>query len=370
MKKPYEWISIASICVALAACGGGGDAPADAPSVTPQSSPQGKVAYDAYASPSGTFCTQTDLDVKLGEYCVEPTSSNARLAELSTYLLNPVEGKLVHFQTIGFGLYIDKDGRKTYKGMESRDLYVGKHKFTLEGNTYGPEDADFSGAQLGGAERNMHDMVTGGDLSRQLIFQTGYAEDFADLRRQNLTFDPQHERPQPIPNFDFWSTKIGLRTDWLDAPDETMLTYKGSVNMQGDMGGASVIDPATGRTLIIDSSVNCDVVATLDVKRGKIMVEVSACTSADVQMGATTAGFATAEWHFDVRKSVVKKGAFPTQVQLSNLDMNLHVDQAIADVTGGIYGSQARTLYIEGHGPNSAIVIIAMRTDARVPTNH
>ncbi|MBC7700188.1 hypothetical protein [Aquabacterium sp.] len=358
MKNQYKWIPVSALYMALAACGGG----SDAPPATPLANIQGKVAYDAYASPAGMLCANSTMGPGLEETCEEPTSSSVQIAQLNAYLLNPEDGKFVHFTTTGFNLLRDKNGIYTYGGMLSRDVYVGRHRFMLESNTYGPEEATFGPIGPG-----MHYMLAGGDTSRQLIFETGYAADFSELRRQNLTPEWQPGFSVPLINWDNWTAKLGLRSDWLDAPDETLLTYTGAVNIQGDTGRAGVINPETGGTVASDSSVDCDIDAVLDLKLSQIRVQINSCTSAVVEMGTTAATFDTTEWHFDVRKSVVSKGMLPIQVKVSNPGLQLSVDQTIADITGGIYGSQARTIYIEGHGANSAIRLIAMRPELLAP---
>lgn len=351
----YKIMLGAVMCASLAACGGGGEST----SATPMATPNGKTQYAAYAAPAGALCAQVSSDFQLNEYCVEPTSSTATPVVLQQYLLNP-SGKFVHFALPGFNITIDQTSRR-YLGMVTRDAYVGRGVIQLDGLTYGSQVRTWS------LTPDLYSLIADSANHQLTIDSNDTAVDWIQINRTNISSTSQPNNPAPALTWDSWSTVLGQLTDWTDAPDATTLTYTGSISIDGGPSGS--IDLPDGSNKERWATGSCDVTVTFDVRQGMLRVVPSQCSGSAADYGTTTVGSATNGGYleFSVRGSRVSPSyTWPTLLSVNNADLGVSVNaETIYDVAGGVFGSQAHSLYIEGHSTLAGFRLAATRVSGQ-----
>lgn len=335
----YKIMLGAAMCASLAACGGGGEST----SATPMATPNGKTQYAAYAAPAGALCAQVSNDFQLNEYCVEPTSSSATALVLQQYLLNP-SGRRVHFALPGFNITVDQTGRH-YLGMVTRDAYVGEGLIKLDSLTYGSQARTWS------LTPDLYALIADSTAHQLTIDSNDTAVDWIQINRTNISSTQDPNSAVTTLTWDTWNTVLGQLTDWTDAPDATTLTYAGSLSIDG--GPSGTIDLPDGSNKERWATGSCDVTVTFDVRLGVLRVVPSNCTGSAQDVGTTIVGTATTGGYleFSVRGSRISpRYTWPTQLSVSNSDLGVNVSgETVNDVTGGVFGSQAHSLYIEGH---------------------
>lgn len=351
--------------VLLSACGGGANPGAnpDAPAQTTSTGIEGKTQYPAYANPSGPLCEKKLETIGREQYCIEPTSSSIGLLELKELLLAP-DGPLVHFSLKGLNLYYeahrgnpDAPSGTTqwpdlphFRGMSSKDVYVGQGTMRFEGWLVDDFDNLYTnGHEASELTPNVYSFEASPVKHATLNFNNAFG--MVMLERLNSSGEP------PTPGdptsgwngWDNWNTSVGLLTDWSDAPEETTLYYEGFVTVTGWPGN--------------EAHAGCEVKVTVDIKGGSASATAVSCTE-----GSTSVVFG-GSLKFHVNKSLIS-GLFDNSVSLSVMDTEQGVavvDETVTDIAGGIYGSQAASVFIQGASGTAGFLLYANRVAAPPP---
>lgn len=329
--------------VMLSACGGGNKS-------TSEDKAQNLFASAVFAEPSGPLCSvrKNDLILRL-EYCPEPTASSASPRQLLQALNNP-NHPYIEFSTKGIRMTF-RFNSILYEGMEQKHVMLNAdrlHDGEKFYDYYSPISDDHTRAY---SVSPAGTTILNRDSDPQ-IFQIS----------QNTALTT----PTPGVWFDqtAWSSYLGMRTDWLTAPTERTVIFHGHAVVSAGDGHRLVASTPSGETASHTRG-QCPIEMELDTKFGHLRLKNSPVTCTDAETGAQMT-LAISDLGLRSEASVVKIGVSDSAVVASLIALPEEVSllgESINDISGGIYGEQAKVVVVQGSSSNAHFLLVGRRLD-------
>ncbi|MBI5926286.1 MAG: hypothetical protein HY836_11875 [Aquabacterium sp.] len=336
------------LAVALVACGGGGS-PDTQTQAAPRSTPV--TVYASLADPAGDLCAKRETSADFGvEYCIEPTSSSAGVDGLWAELQKPA-GNFIKLTITGMNVNQPPGGAgDQYQGLSSRTFYAGQGLIHQGGETYHAVAMPVTPSGVGdlvyaGATQTMLKISGVNPGAQESVLQAYWTRTIGDIS---------------IPGgveLDTWASFFGIRTDWMDAPENPDLVFSGSIVVAA--GDNTYQEDVKAQRF---STASCPITLQMNLVSGEIRTMQPVVECADADTGAVFVA--------DINSAkLISKGA---RIQATKTGSVSYADsskgvvfegEALSQVSGGVYGHGAHDLVIHGVTSQGYILIQAIKTN-------